>query len=114
MARTGVRVVIDEAAVNRMVEGSEVKGLLNSAAQAALAVARSGAPDEEGFSSSFSIREGVKGRGQGSYVYVRVWNSSPIANLIEFGAPKRRGPRRNGRYLGRGFDSAVGRLTGGG
>jgi hypothetical protein len=114
VARTGVRVVIDEAAINRIAQGDETKGLLNSAAQQALSVARSGAPNEEGFSSSFSIREGVHGRGRGSYVWVRVWNSSPIANLIEFGAPKRRGPRRNGRYLGRAFDAAVGRLTGGG
>jgi hypothetical protein len=106
--------VVDESAIQRLAQSDEVKGLLNSAASSALSIARAGAPDEEGFSSSFSIREGVKGRGNGSYVWVRVWNSSPIANLIEFGAPKRRGPRRNGRYLGRAFDAAVGRLTGGG
>lgn len=113
MASRGVKVVIDEAAIERLAQGQETRALLTNAANSALSVARAGAPTEGGFNHSFSIREGVKGRGRGAYVWVRVWNSSPIANLIEFGAPKRKGPRKRSRVLGRALDAAVGRLIGG-
>ncbi|MFI9721525.1 hypothetical protein ACIHFE_18040 [Streptomyces sp. NPDC052396] len=112
MARP-VKVVIDEAAIRQLAQGDGTRGLLTDAAHAALSVARAGAPAEGGFRNSFSIKEGVRGRGSGSYVWVRVWNSSPIANLIEFGAPKRRGPRKRMRVLGRALDAAVGKLIGG-
>jgi hypothetical protein len=112
MAGQGVKVVIDEAAIQRLAEDGP-RDILNNAARSALSVARATAPSEGNFSSSFSIREGVSGRGRGSYAWVRVWNSSPIANLIEFGAPKRKGPRKRARVLGRALDAAVGRMIGG-
>ncbi len=112
MAGRGIKVVIDEAAIQRLAQEAP-RDILNSAAQSALSVARAHAPTEGGFNTSFSVREGVQGRGRGSYVWVRVWNSSPIANLIEFGAPKRRGPRKRSRVLGRALDAVVGRMIGG-
>lgn len=113
MARARTRVDIDAAAIERLGQGEDVKRILRTAAEAGTGAARSGAPNEENFASSFSIREGESGSGRNGYIYARVWNDSPIANLIEFGAPKRRGPRRNGNYLGKGFNAAVNRLGGG-
>jgi hypothetical protein len=108
-----ITVVLNPEVLERLAQGEEVRAVLHEAASVALSVAQSGAPDEGDFNTSFSIREGVKGRGPNAYRWVRVWNDSPIANVIEFGAPKRRGPRPRGRYLGRAISAAINKLSGG-
>ncbi|WP_433224471.1 hypothetical protein [Microtetraspora malaysiensis] len=104
--------MIDEAAIQQLAQGDAAKGLLTNAANAAMGAAAGMATSEAGFANSFSIRSGVTGKGARAYVWVRVWNSSRIANLIEFGAPKRRAPRMRARVLGRAMDVAVGQLRG--